>query len=117
MASGRSDPRARRAGRQHALAALYEADFGQRTAEAHRRAVQTYLDACTRGAGQLDVVVGWLSVASQRRFELVRAETAQHPQGNIKEEGFRRIFPTDSLAPKGGAMRLDPTTCRAVPTT
>ena len=86
----------------------------QRTAEAHRRAVQAYLDACNRAAGQLDVVVGWLSIASQRRLELVRAETAQHPEGNIKEEGFRRIFPTDNLTPKTGALRLDPGTCRAV---
>jgi hypothetical protein len=85
-----------------------------RTAEAHRQAARAYLDACARAAGELDTVVDWLTLASQRRRELVTAETAQHPDGNIKEEGFRVIFPQDQLNPKPGELRLHPATARAV---
>lgn len=117
--------------RAHVVAALREASQSdasalellsnltdaKRSAELHRRAAQRYLESCNHAASQLDTVIGWLTIASQRRIELVRAETAQHPEGNIKEEGFRRLFPTDTLAPKAGALRLDPITCQATKAT
>jgi hypothetical protein len=86
-----------------------------RTAEAHRRAAAAYLDVCARAAADPDVVVDWLTLASQRREELVSAETATHPKGNIKEEGFRVIFPVVSRTPPPGQLRLAPDTARAVP--
>jgi hypothetical protein len=85
-----------------------------RTAEAHRQAARAYLDACTRAASEFDTIVDWLTLASQRRRELEVAETARHPDGNIKEAGFRVIFPVDRLHPTPGALRLDPVTARAV---
>lgn len=90
-------------------------DPGQ-TAAAHQRAARAYRDACSQAAGELDAVVDWLTIASQRRIEVTRAaaETAQHPRGQITEPGFRIVFPTDQLKPRPGALRLSPSTCRAV---
>ena len=85
-----------------------------RTAEAHRKTARAYLEACTDAANKRDVVVDWLKIASQRRLELEKAETAQHPEGNIIEHGFRVVFPVDQLKSRPGELQLDPATARAV---
>jgi hypothetical protein len=86
-----------------------------RTAAAHQQAATAYLAACGQVATSLEAVVDWLRVAAQRRHELEKAETARHPQGGrITEPGFRVIFPVYAQEPEAGALRLDPTTGRAV---
>ena len=85
-----------------------------RTADVHRKTARAYLAACVQAAREVDTLVDWLRIASQRRLELTAAETARHPEGNIKEFGFRLIFPSDQLNPRPGALTLNPTTCRAV---
>ncbi len=85
-----------------------------RTAEAHRKTARAYRDVCVQAAGDLDTVVDWLTIASQRRREVTVADTARHPEGQITEPGFRHIFPSDQLKPRAGALRLSPVTCRAV---
>jgi hypothetical protein len=85
-----------------------------RTAEVLQKAARAYRDTCVQAAGELDAVVDWLTIASQRRREVTAADTAQHPDGQITEPRFRHVFPTDKLKPSAGALRLSPSTCRAV---
>jgi hypothetical protein len=85
-----------------------------RTAAAHQQAATAYLAACARAADSLEAVVDWLKVASQRRLEIAKAESASHPEGGITEPGFRVIFPVYRQQPKVGEFRLDPKTGRAV---
>jgi hypothetical protein len=81
-----------------------------RTAASHRKAALAYLKVCAKAAGDGRAVTDWLKVASQRRGEMTAAETAQNPQGNILEEGFRVVFPSDRLGSRPGRLRLDPAT-------
>ncbi|HYT89820.1 MAG TPA: hypothetical protein VEL76_14015 [Gemmataceae bacterium] len=89
----------------------------QRTAAYHRKAVASYLEACRKAAQDVNAVTDWLKVASQRRVEMVAAETARHPRGNILEAGFRVVFPADRLESRPGRLRLDPATgaCQPIP--
>lgn len=80
----------------------------------HRKAVAAYLDVCVKAAASPEAVFDWLKLASQRRREIVHAETAGHPQGNILESGFRLVFPVDRLNAQPGQFRLDPLTGRCV---
>jgi hypothetical protein len=103
------------ANEQAARALLTNLTDSARTAEAHRKAAQAYLEAAAAAASKLEAVVDWLKIAAQRRLEVEQSETAGHRDGNITEEGFRVIFPTIKLTSKAGALRLDPTTARALP--
>jgi hypothetical protein len=82
----------------------------KRNAEAHRQAARAYLEVCAAAATKPAAVTDWLRVASQRRAEILDAETARNPQGNILERGFRLAFPADRLESQPGRLRLDPAT-------
>jgi hypothetical protein len=84
-----------------------------RTAEVHRRAAATYLDACRGVARTPRAIAGWLRYAQTTRGAIERADTARHPLGLITEEGFRRIFPRLHAA-EPQALRLGPA-CLAEP--
>jgi hypothetical protein len=84
----------------------------RRTAALHRKAAQSYLSVCAKAAGDPNAVMDWLKLASQRRAEILAAETARNPRGNILERGFRLVFPADTLKSRAGALRLDPATGR-----
>jgi hypothetical protein len=69
--------------------------------------------ACLKASTEPETVVGWLRLASQRRQEIVEAQTAQHQEGNIVERGFRLIFPADFEKRLAGRLWLDPLSGRA----
>ncbi|MCI0464654.1 MAG: hypothetical protein L0Z62_47625 [Gemmataceae bacterium] len=84
----------------------------KRTAAHHRDAARAYLVACVRIADDDKAVIDWLKVASQRRVEVLFAETARSREDNILEPTFRRAFPADDVGPMPGRWRLDPGTGR-----
>src|SRR5262249_20261332 len=57
--------------------------------EARRREVQAYLRKVQEAATDGDAVSGWLRLAAQRRREVERAETSQHPHGKITQPGVQ----------------------------
>jgi hypothetical protein len=80
--------------------------------EARRREVQAYLRKVQEAATDRDAVEGWLRLAAQRRMEIERSETAQHPQGKITEPGFKVLFPGFAILSQPGKWTLDPKTGR-----
>jgi hypothetical protein len=84
-----------------------------RTAAFHRQRAADFVALCRQEAKTLDVVVDWLRIASQRRAEVLVSETASSEQGNILEQGFREVFPSDALNSQPGKLRLDLETARA----
>jgi hypothetical protein len=87
----------------------------KRTAAAQRKAARAYLAACKEVSAKPAGIRDWLKVASQRRVEILDAQTARNPQGNILEKGFRLAFPEDRLEPRPGRLRLDPATGLCAP--
>jgi hypothetical protein len=92
---------------------LISTDWHYRGA-AHRQAANAYLAVCVQAAKSQETVIDWLKLASQRRREIEKAETARHPDGMITEPGFRIIFPAFKQQPKAGELRLDPRTGKAI---
>lgn len=86
-----------------------------RTAAFHRRRAIAFLDACRTSSTSPRAVQDWVRLASQRRQELIHAETSRNPRGTIVEPGFRVIFPVDNLNSKPGLLRLDPASGLAAP--
>jgi hypothetical protein len=82
----------------------------KRDAAFHRKAAVAYLGACAKAAARPEAVEGWLRLASQRRAEIVHAQTARSREDNITEPNFRLIFPVDGLKPVPGRLRLNPAT-------
>lgn len=86
-----------------------------RTTAFHRSKAIAYLDACRTISTSPSAVLDWVRIASQRRQELIHAETSRNPRGMIVEPGFRVIFPVDNLNSKPGQLRLDPASGLAAP--
>jgi hypothetical protein len=82
----------------------------KRDAAFHRKAAVAYLKACAQAAARPETVEGWLRLASQRREEILHAQTTRSRRDNITEPGFRLIFPVDRLQPVPGRLRLSPAT-------
>src|SRR5260370_20874139 len=67
------------------------------TAAAQRARARAYWQTLTEARSKPEAVLDWLRVASQRRQEMIRAETAPHPIGTVNQPGFKGPFPTDAL--------------------
>lgn len=87
----------------------------KRDAAFHRANARAYLAQARAAASTPAAVQDWLKIASQRRVEIAEAQTSKNPRGTILEPGFRVIFPEDRLAPRPGALKLDPATATIKP--
>jgi hypothetical protein len=85
-----------------------------RTAQAHRRDAQRFLEACRQAGSSVAAIAGWLRHADHQRRAVDESDTAKHPSGSITEKGFREVFPRQGEGPSK-ALRLNPTSCLAEP--